>query len=84
MPHIEIYTTKFCPYCIRAKMLLKQKNVNFEEYAVDKTPGLRNKMIKRSGGKTVPQIFIQGKHIGGCDELYALERQDQLDKLLSQ
>ncbi len=65
-------------------MLLKQKNVSFEEYAVDKTPGLRNKMIKRSGGKTVPQIFIQGKHIGGCDELYALERQDQLDKLLSQ
>ncbi len=65
-------------------MLLKDKNANFEEFAVDKTPGLRNKMIKRSGGKTVPQIFIQGKHIGGCDELYALERQGKLDQLLSQ
>lgn len=66
-------------------MLLKQKNVTFEEFAIDKTPGLRKTMMGRSGGRhTVPQIFIEDKHIGGCDELYALERDDQLDPLLSQ
>jgi len=83
MPNIELYTTQFCPYCVRAKMLLKQKNVRFKEYAVDKTRGLKQKMMDRSGGHTVPQIFINDQHIGGCDELYALERKGQLDQLLS-
>jgi len=64
-------------------MLLKQKNVSFKEYAVDKTRGLKQKMMHRSGGHTVPQIFINDQHIGGCDELYALERKGQLDQLLS-
>lgn len=83
MKKVEIYTTKFCPYCVRAKMLLSQKQVDFIELAVDKTVNLKQKMISRSGRRTVPQIFIAGKHIGGCDELYALERQGQLDTLLS-
>ncbi len=84
MPKIEIYTTVFCPFCVRAKMLLTQKNVTFIELAVDETPGLRKKMIARSGGHTVPQVFIDDQHIGGCDELYDLERTQQLDKLLTQ
>ncbi|EPJ44869.1 MAG: glutaredoxin [Osedax symbiont Rs1] len=65
-------------------MLLTQKNVTFIELAVDETPGLRKKMIARSGGHTVPQVFIDDQHIGGCDELYDLERTQQLDKLLTQ
>ncbi len=84
MPKIEIYTTVFCPFCVRAKMLLTQKNATFIELAVDETPGLRKKMMARSGGHTVPQIFINDQHIGGCDELYDLERKQQLDKLLTQ
>jgi glutaredoxin 3 len=84
MPQIEIYTTQFCPFCVRAKMLLKQKNTTFTELAVDKTAGLRQKMMARSGGHTVPQIFINEQHIGGCDELYSLERKGQLDSLLNQ
>lgn len=84
MLKIEIYTTKFCPFCVRAKMLLTQKGVSFTEFAVDNVPDLRKTMMQRSGGAhTVPQIFIDDKHIGGCDELYALERQSQLDKILT-
>lgn len=82
MQKVEIYTTKYCPFCVRAKMLLQQKNVAFTEYAVDKTPSLRKEMMARSKGRTVPQIFIAKQPIGGCDELYALERKGQLDKLL--
>lgn len=82
MQKIEIYTTKYCPYCVRAKMLLQQKNATFTEYAIDKTPKLRKEMMARSRAHTVPQIFIGKQHIGGCDELYALERKGQLDKLL--
>jgi glutaredoxin 3 len=82
MQKIEIYTTKYCPYCVRAKMLLQQKNATFTEYAIDKTPNLRKEMMARSRARTVPQIFIGKQHIGGCDELHALERKGQLDKLL--
>ncbi len=64
-------------------MLLEQKNTPYTEFAIDKTPNLRKQMMNRSGGHTVPQIFIGDKHVGGCDELYTLERKGQLDKLLS-
>jgi len=83
MPNIEIYTTKFCPFCVRAKHLLSQKNVTFKELAIDKTANLRKQMMARSGGHTVPQIFIDNKHIGGCDDLFALERNGKLDPLLT-
>ena len=83
MRTVEIYTTRFCPYCVRAKVLLEQKNTPYTEFAIDKTPNLRKQMMTRSGGHTVPQIFIGDKHVGGCDELYALERKGQLDTLLS-
>lgn len=83
MKKIEIYTTKFCPYCVRAKHLLERKGAEYVEYAVDRDSALRKEMMKRSKGHTVPQIFIGDNHIGGCDELYALERANKLDKLLS-
>ncbi len=80
---VEVYTTALCPYCYRAKALLKKKGVAFTEYAVDAEPGRREEMLKRSGGRrTVPQIFIDGQGIGGSDELYALDRQGKLDALL--
>lgn len=82
MPHIEIYTTAYCPYCIRAKMLLTQKQVSFDEIAVDNDPDRRREMMVRSRRHTVPQIFIDDIHVGGCDDLYALERQGQLEPLL--
>jgi glutaredoxin 3 len=84
MPKVEIYTTATCPYCMRAKMLLAEKNVAFDEISVDGDPILRGKMTERAhGGTTVPQIFIEGRHIGGCDDLYALEDQGALDPLLT-
>ncbi len=81
--NVVIYTTKYCPYCIRAKYLLQDKGVNFQEIAVDNKPQLRQQMAKKSGRQTVPQIWINEKHIGGCDELYALERSGELDKILN-
>ncbi|RDE18345.1 glutaredoxin 3 [Motiliproteus coralliicola] len=84
MPNITVYSTAYCPYCIRAKMLLEQKGAEFDEIRVDQQPQLRAEMMKRSnGGRTVPQIFIGDTHVGGCDELFALERQGRLDPLLS-
>jgi glutaredoxin 3 len=84
MPTIEIYTTMTCPYCMRAKMLLQDKGVGFKEINVNSQPGLRQKMTERAnGGYTVPQIFINDEHIGGCDELYALERAGKLDEKLN-
>ncbi|WP_116964129.1 glutaredoxin 3 [Fastidiosibacter lacustris] len=81
---IEIYTKPTCPYCIDAKALLTQKRVDFIEYDINARPELRHKMIDRASGRTtVPQIFINNQHIGGCDDLYALERQHKLDALLS-
>ncbi len=80
---IEIYTTMFCPFCILAKQLLDSKQVMYEETDATARLSLRKSMTERaSGGTSVPQIFIDGKHIGGCDELLALERKGQLDRLL--
>jgi GrxC family glutaredoxin len=80
---IEIYTTGACPYCIRAKAMLDRKKVTYVERRVDQTPALADEAVKRSGGRTtVPQIFIDGVHAGGCDELYALEKEKKLDALL--
>lgn len=84
MPKVEIYTTATCPYCMRAKMLLTEKNAAFTEISVDGDPVLRGKMTERAHGRTtVPQIFINGRHIGGCDDLYALDAQGALDPLLA-
>ena len=80
---IEIYTTTFCPFCIQAKQLLGSKQVMYVETDVTARLSLRKAMIERAGGRTsVPQIFIDGQHIGGCDELLALDRSGQLDRLL--
>lgn len=84
MPKIEIYTTLMCPYCYRAKRLLDAKGVAYEEIDVGMDPDRRAEMRQRAGGRgTVPQIFIDGQHIGGSDELYALERAGKLDSLLA-
>lgn len=83
MAEVLIYTKGYCPYCVRAKQLLDSKNVNYVEIAIDEIPAKRDEMIARSGRTTVPQIFINNQHVGGCDDLYALERQGSLDKLLA-
>ena len=81
---VEIYTSMFCGYCIRAKKLLNQKGVSFTEQDVTADKNGRTLMTTRAGGRTsVPQIFINGDHIGGCDELFTLERAGTLDQLLS-
>lgn len=83
MKPVEIYTTPICGYCVRAKKLLSQKGVSYAEINVMVRPAKRTQMIHRTKGRTsVPQIFIGGKHIGGCDELYALERIGRLDAIL--
>lgn len=83
MPEIVLYSTTVCPFCIRAKMLLNKKNVTFEEINLDKNPERRDEMVKLAGGRrTVPQIFINGQHIGGCDDLHALDQAGKLDPLL--
>lgn len=83
--NVEIYTWQTCPYCIRAKILLRWKGVDFTEYKIDGDGGARLRMAKRANGrKSVPQIFINNQHIGGCDDLYALDRQGGLDPLLSE
>ena len=83
MPDIDIYTTPFCPYCSHAKKLLSNKGVEFTEIDLMRDPGRRHEMLDRAnGGYTVPQIFIDQQHIGGCDELYALDQQGGLDPLL--
>ena len=80
---IEIYTTLFCPFCARAKQLLDSKQVMYHETDVTARPNLRKAMTERASGRTsVPQIFIDGEHIGGCVDLLALERSGRLDKLL--
>ncbi|MBT4889623.1 MAG: glutaredoxin 3 [Rhodospirillales bacterium] len=82
-PRIEIYTSMFCGYCSRAKSLLNSKGVTYEEISIMMDPGLRDEMIKRTGGKTsVPQIFINDNSIGGSDELAVLDHTGRLDKLL--
>jgi glutaredoxin 3 len=84
MPPIEIYTTPYCPYCIAAKELLGKKGAVFKEIDVSGNRELRAQMTERSnGGYTVPQIFIGATHVGGCDDLYALEEEGKLDPLLN-
>jgi len=82
MAEVIIYSTEYCPYCERARELLTQKHVLFTDLRVDLRPELREEMMTKSGRHTVPQIFINGQHIGGCDDLYALEAQGKLDPLL--
>lgn len=84
MPNIEIYSSPLCGFCHAAKRLLNEKGAEFTEFNVLTNPMLKPQMIERANGsRTVPQIFIDGRHIGGCDELYALERTGQLDPLLA-
>lgn len=84
MATIEIYTTPICPYCSRAKALLEDKGATFVEIDVFMDVGQRDTMRSRAGGlNTVPQIFIDGRHVGGCDELMALERAGKLDPMLA-
>ena len=83
MAKVEIYTWSTCPFCIRAKALLNKKGVEFTEYCLDGDQEGRRKMSDRANGRTsVPQIFIDDLHIGGCDDIYALESQGKLDPLL--
>jgi glutaredoxin 3 len=80
---IEIYTWRFCPYCIRAKSLLNEKGVDFTEYSIDGDEAARSTMSERANGRrSVPQIFVDDHHVGGCDDLYDLERQGKLNALL--
>jgi glutaredoxin 3 len=82
-PNIEIYTWRSCPFCIRAKALLDRKGVGFTEYSIDGDESARSEMAKRSGGKrSVPQIFIDDTHIGGCDDIHDLDAHGKLDALL--
>ena len=83
MTNVVVYARAWCPYCIRAKALLEQKQVKFEDIDLDKDPARREEMIARSGRFTVPQIFIGDHHVGGCDDLMALERRGELDPLLA-
>lgn len=84
MKPVDIYLTRWCPFCTRARMLLDQKGVSYNAIDVDTDPSLRQAMRQRAGGAhTVPQIFIGDTHVGGCDDLFALERQGKLDTLLA-
>jgi len=84
MARVEIYTKFGCPYCARAKALLGQKGVEYEEYEINSVPGKRDEMLERSNGRhTVPQIFINGQHVGGSDDLMELERSGRLDPMLA-
>ena len=84
MKRIRVYTSQIGPYCVRAKALLKKKGAAFEEIDISLDPAARQEMLAQSGGaRTVPQIFIGDVHVGGCDDLYALERDGKLDPLLA-
>ncbi|HTQ71808.1 MAG TPA: glutaredoxin 3 [Acidocella sp.] len=84
MPEIDIYTQPYCPYCTRAVALLEQKGASFKEISAPHGTAQREEAISRSGGRTtVPQIFIGAQHVGGCDDLLALERAGKLDPLLT-
>jgi glutaredoxin 3 len=84
MPPVTIYTTAWCPYCVAAKALLTKKGIAFDEIGVDGKPELRQAMTARAGGRTsVPQIFIGDHHVGGSDDLHALEARGELDTLLA-
>jgi glutaredoxin 3 len=81
-PDVVIYLAGWCPYCQRARGLLSKKGIQFREIDVDDDPKLREEMIARSGRRTVPQVFIGEKHVGGCDDLFALDGQGELDRLI--
>jgi glutaredoxin 3 len=83
-PKVEIYATSWCPYCSRARQLLVDKGVAIEEIDVEARPEARAAMVARSGRRTVPQIFINQTHVGGCDELVALDAAGELDPLLQE
>lgn len=84
MAKVEIYTKTFCGFCVRARHLLEAKGVKFEEYVIDGGGPKREEMIQRANGRTtVPQIFIDGRHVGGCNDLYDLEREGKLNELLA-
>ena len=82
MSDVVIYSSNYCPYCTRAKHLLTSKSVEFQEINVDGNPDLRREMMVKSRQRTVPQIWIGEQHVGGCDDLFALERSGQLDSML--
>ncbi len=83
MPNVLMYTTTYCPYCTRAKALLDSNKIAYKEISVENQPELREQMAIKSGRNTVPQIFINDISVGGCDDLYALHNNGQLDKLLN-
>ncbi|HSG60735.1 MAG TPA: glutaredoxin 3 [Pseudomonadales bacterium] len=80
--NVQIYTTAICPFCIRAKRLLDKKGVAYQEVRVDFDPQKRLEMMQRAQRRTVPQIWVGDLHVGGCDDLYALESRGELDRLL--
>ena len=82
MSQVVVYSSDYCPYCMRAKQLLQSKKVAFEEIKVDGKPAVRAAMAQKAGRTSVPQIWIGTQHIGGCDDLFALERAGKLDALL--
>ncbi len=83
MQKVVIYSSDWCPFCIRAKQLLTRKGVDFSEIRVDGQPDVRAEMTRKAGRTSVPQIWIGSTHVGGCDELYTLERAGKLDQLLA-
>ncbi len=84
MAEIIIYTTNYCPYCVKAKQLLRKKGVEFEEIDLTNDDTGRMQLVEKSGGrKTVPQIFVNGQHIGGCDDLFSLYAKREIDTLLA-
>ena len=83
MSKIEIYTWQYCPFCIKAKTLLNKKNIKFTEYKIDGDEAARDEMsVRANGRRSLPQIFINDEGIGGCDDLYSLEKENKLDNLL--
>ena len=82
MSNVVIYSSNYCPFCIRAKQLLQSKGLVFEELVVDGDPELRQQMMQKSGRHTVPQIWVGTTHVGGCDDLFALERAGEFDALV--
>ena len=82
MPKVEVYCTQFCPYCVRAKKLLESKNIEYEDIRIDIEPERQTEMVTRSKRTSVPQIFIDDYHVGGCDDLFDLEAEGTLDSRL--
>jgi glutaredoxin 3 len=83
MKKVKIYTTPYCPYCLKAKQLLKSKKINFDEINLSEDPDKFEEMLSKSkGARTVPQIFVNGEHIGDCDHIHDLDQKGELDKIL--